>query len=141
MRFVLLAEGDTEKRAVADFLKRWLDPKLKAPVGIKVVNLRGNRQAVSRIVAKARDYLDGPDADEIVAVIGLLDLYGLDIYPRQLTPAKDRYEWAVKEFERQVDRTKFRMCFAVHEFEAWILAQPDVLPRSVRWTSENHCES
>jgi hypothetical protein len=35
-------------------------------------------------------------------------------------------------FEKQVDHARFRMFFAVHEFEAWILGQPDVLPRSVR---------
>ncbi len=132
MRFILLVEGDTEKFAIAEFLKRWLDPQLAQPVGIKVVNFHGNSRLVRKIVAKAQDYLDGPDATEIVAVIGLLDLYGLDFYPAELTAAKDRHEWAVNEFQSQVSRPKFRMFFAVHELEAWILGQPDVLPRIVR---------
>ena len=79
-----------------------------------------------------QDYLDGPDAGELVGVVGLLDLYGLDIYPPNVTTVQQRYEWGVRHFQDQVDRDKFRMFFAVHEFEAWILGQPDILPRAVR---------
>ncbi|MCL4190212.1 MAG: DUF4276 family protein [Thermoguttaceae bacterium] len=46
--------------------------------------------------------------------------------------AKDRVEWGVSHFGKLVGRDKFRMFFAVHEFEAWILAQPEVLPPEVR---------
>lgn len=132
VRFILLVEGDTEKVAIAEFLKRWLDPQLKQPVGVQVVNFHGNSQFIRKIVPKAQDYLDAPDAGEIVGVIGLLDLYGLDIYPAQLTTVEQRHDWGVQHFQEQVAREKFRMFFAVHEFEAWILAQPDVLPRAVR---------
>ncbi len=132
MRFVLLVEGHAENVAAGEFLRRWLDPKLTTRVGVKVVNFKGNATLVRKIVAKAQDYLDGPDAPEIIAVIGLLDLYGLDIYPPKLTTAKERHDWAVKDIQRQVNRQKFRMFFAVHEFEAWILSQPDIFPRSVR---------
>jgi hypothetical protein len=130
MRFVMLVEGDTEKHAIAGFLKRWLDPQLSCPVHIQPVNCRGN----TRLVRKAQDFLGSPEACEIIAVIGLLDLYGLDIYPPALTTAQERHDWGVKEFERQVSDDKFRMFFAVHEFEAWILGQPGVLPQSVRNT-------
>ncbi len=132
MKFVLLVEGDAEKLAIAEFLKRWLDPRLEQPVGVKVVNFHGNAQLVRKIVSKAQDYLDGPEADEIIGVIGLLDLYGLDIYPPHLTTTEERHDWGVEHFQEQVNREKFRMFFAVHEFEAWILGQPDVLPREVR---------
>ena len=64
-------------------------------------------------------------------MIGLLDLYGLD-YPPKLATVAERHDWAVKEYEQKVGRTKFRMFFAVHEFEAWLLAQPEVLPRAVQ---------
>ena len=141
VKFVLLVEGETEKLAIADFLKRWLDPQLKQPVGIKVVNFRGNSQLVRKIVGKAQDYLDSPEADEIVGVIGLLDLYGLDIYPPKLTTAEERHDWAVRHFEEQVDRARFRMFFAVHEFEAWILGQPDVLPRGARPVAANYTQT
>lgn len=41
MKFVLFVEGHTEKLAVPSFLKRWLDKKLKQPVGIKIVRFEG----------------------------------------------------------------------------------------------------
>lgn len=132
MKFILLVEGDSEKLAIAKFLKDWLDPRLTQPVGIKVVNFHGNSQLVRKIVGKAQDYMDSPGAGEIIGLIGLLDLYGLDIYPPKIATVQERHDWGARHFEDQVDRTRFRMFFAVHEFEAWILAQPDVLPRSVR---------
>ena len=132
MKFIVLVEGDSEKLAIADFLKRWLDPRLAHPVAVKAVNFQGNSQLVREIVGKTHDYLDGPGADEIIGIIGLLDLYGLDIYPPNLTAVEERYAWGVQHFQEQVKREKFRMFFAVHEFEAWILAQPDALPRAVR---------
>ncbi|MHB1036365.1 MAG: DUF4276 family protein [Pirellulales bacterium] len=131
MKFILLVEGDTEKKVVADFLKRWLDHRLNQRVRIDIVRFRGNDRLMREMVAKAQTYLDGPGSGEIVAVIGLLDLYGLDCYPREKVTARDRYDWAVEEFHSRVDRTKFRMFFAVHELEAWILAQPECLPRAV----------
>ncbi len=32
MKFVLLVEGETEKKVLAGFFKRWLDPRLAKPV-------------------------------------------------------------------------------------------------------------
>ena len=132
MKFVLLVEGDTEKKVVADFFKRWLDPQLKEPIGMKVVNFKGNAKLQQEIVKKAREYLESPKSGEIVAVIGLLDLYGLASYPPHATTAAQRHDWAVEDLEKRVGRTKFRMFFAVHELEAWILSQPNILPRDVR---------
>ena len=37
MKFVLFVEGYTEKYGVPAFLKRFLDPRLSRPVGIKAV--------------------------------------------------------------------------------------------------------
>ena len=54
MNFILLVEGDTEKFAIADFLKRWLDPRLEQLVGIKVVRFQGNAQLVRKIASKGR---------------------------------------------------------------------------------------
>ena len=73
MKFVLLVEGATEKIAAKDFLKRWLDPRLEKPVGIKPVCFSGYAQLVRKVVTKARMYLDGPRRDENVdhAVHGL----------------------------------------------------------------------
>lgn len=41
MKIVLFVEGYTEKKALPDFLKRWLDFRLPAPVGIKTVRFEG----------------------------------------------------------------------------------------------------
>ena len=45
VRFVLLAEGQTEKEAIGKFLKRWLDAQLMPNhVGVRVVDLAWQRQ-------------------------------------------------------------------------------------------------
>ena len=86
MKFVLLVEGETEKQAAAAFLKRWLDPQLTQRVGIQVVNFNGWAELTRKLVTKAQKFLDGPDQADIIAVIGLLDLYGPDVLsePRHL---------------------------------------------------------
>jgi len=132
MKFVLLVEGDTEKETAAEFFKRWLDPQLNQRVGIQVVRFSGYAELARKIETKARMYLDGPQQADIIGVIGLLDLYGPDFYPDHLSNAKNRYDWGVEHFQRTVDRTRFRMFFAVHEFEAWLLSQPDIFPRDVK---------
>jgi len=38
----------------------------------------------------------------------------------------------VKQIESQMKDSRFRMFFAVHEIEAWILSQPSVLPSYVQ---------
>jgi hypothetical protein len=131
MKFVLLVEGETEAGAAGEFLKRWLDPQLKQRVGIQIVKFSGYAQLVRKIVDKARMYLDGPHQAEIVAVIGLLDLYGPEFYPGNVQTARSRYEWGVAHFQKDVARERFRMFFAVHEFEAWLLSQPDIFPQEV----------
>lgn len=131
MKFVLLVEGATERNAAAEFLKRWLDPQLQHPVGIQVAAFNGHSQFERKVKTKAQMYLDGPKQQEIVAVVGLLDLYGQRFYPGHTASAAERYEWGVAHFEKQIDRDRFRMFFAVHEFEAWLLSQPDVFPPEV----------
>lgn len=56
MKFVLLVEGDTEKDSAAQFLKRWLDPKLDQRVGIQVVPFQGYAQFLSKVATKAQMY-------------------------------------------------------------------------------------
>lgn len=131
MKFVLLVEGATEKYAVADFLKRWLDPQLQLRVGISVVQYQGYAQLARKIVDKAQMHLDGPKQADIIAVIGLLDLYGPDFYPANLTTAQDRNDWGIKYFQEKVNRDRFRMFFAIHEFEAWLLSDPEIFPDAV----------
>ena len=128
MRFILLVEGYTERDAAAAFLKRWLDRRLPKPVGIRTDRFEGWPEFCKRAPQKAQAYLDSPESGEIIAVIGLLDLYGPACYPDQVTEARERYQWGVSEMVSRVDRDRFRMFFAVHEFEAWLLSQPGILP-------------
>ena len=131
MKFVLFVEGHTEKTGLPSFLKRWLDPRLPKPVGIQPVRFDGWQEFVKKLPVKARMHLEGPAKDKIAAAIGLLDLYGPTFYPSHLSSAAERCDWAVQHLQGQVNHPKFRMFFAVHELEAWILSQPQFLPPEV----------
>jgi hypothetical protein len=100
MKFVLFVEGHTEKKSLPQFLKRWLDPRLTKPVGIKIVRFDGWSDFVKSAPTKALLYLNGPDRDDIAAVIGLLDLYGPTFYPENKQTANERYDWAKKKAGR-----------------------------------------
>jgi len=120
------------------FIKKWLDPRLAQPVGLRIDRFEGWQEFFKKAPRKAQKYFEAKDAQEIVGVIGLLDLYGPTSYPTHLGTARERYEWGVEEMERRVGhRRKFRMFFAVHEVEAWILSQPDILPIQISNPDKN----
>ena len=131
MKFVLFVEGHTEKKSIAPFLKRWLDPKLKQRVHIQTVKFDGWAEMVKDMSNRTRRYLEGPDRDQIIAVMALLDLYGPTIYPGHLPSAEERYLWGVEDLTRKVAQERFRMFFAVHEVEAWLLSRPEIFPHIV----------
>jgi hypothetical protein len=132
MRFILFVEGYAEKRATAAFFKRWLDPQLSSPVGIKTVNLKANTNFAREIRKRVHFHLEQDRRGEIIQAIGLLDLFRGANFPAGMTAADERYNWGVDHYQNLVQHDKFRMFFAVHEFEAWILSDPSVLPRAVR---------
>jgi hypothetical protein len=132
MRFVLFVEGHTERAAVPAFLKRCIEPHLKQSVGFTTVKFEGWAQFEKEIAKKARMYLEGPSSGDIIAAIGLLDLYGPAIYPAKLKSAAERNDWGVKHFETMVRQPRFRMFFAHHETEAWMLGHPENLPDDVQ---------
>ena len=43
MKLVLFVEGYTERKALPDFFRRWLDPRAPQRVGIKIVRFEGWR--------------------------------------------------------------------------------------------------
>ncbi len=131
MRFVLFVEGDTE-RALPPFFKRWLDPQLPRRVGISPVRFTGWAEQRREVRKRAHLHLNGPRAEEIIAVISLIDLHAPDFYPAHLAGASERYEWAKSAIEKEVGHPKFRQFFAVHETEAWLLSQPELFPAEVR---------
>lgn len=132
MRFILFVEGHTEAKAVPDFIKRWLDPQLNQRVGIKPVRFDGWAELIADAAKKAHLYLNGPQSDEIIGVVGLLDLYGPTIYPNHATTANERYDWLKSDMEHRVNHPRFRQFFAVHETEGWLLSNPDLFPHMVK---------
>jgi hypothetical protein len=132
VKFVLFVEGHTERKAIPAFLKRWLDPQVNQNVGIQSVRFEGWSEFRRKISRSANMHLNGPDSEQIIGAIGLLDLYGLDFFPAHISSTPDRHDWAAAHFQREVSHPKFRMFFAVHEIEAWILSQPHILPASVQ---------
>jgi hypothetical protein len=132
VKVVLFVEGYTERKAIPSFLKRWLDPQLKQSVRIQPVRYEGWSEFKQKIAKSAQMHLNGPDAQEIIAAVGLLDLYGPTFFPGHLSSQSERHDWAKTHFENAVGHPKFRMFFAVHEIEAWILSQPQLLPAAIR---------
>jgi hypothetical protein len=131
VKLVLFVEGHTE-RALPAFFKRWLDACLPQPVGVRAVRFTGWRDYYDEIATKVDLNLSGKAGADVVAGIGLLDLYGPDFYPKSAATPADRYSWAKKHLEDKVGHSRFRQHFAVHETEAWLLAAPEILPREVR---------
>lgn len=139
MKFVMFVEGHTEKKSLPQFLKRWLDPRLTQNVGIKIVRFDGWAELVKDAQNKANRYLNGPDSADIIAVIGLIDLYGPTIYPENMSTAAARYVWAKQKIETDVGNAKFKQFFAVHECEAWLLSHPDLFPDAVKKSLSKKC--
>ena len=141
MNFIFFVEGHTERNVVAQFMKRWLDPRLQQSVGVRTVRFNGWREMVKDITKKTLMYLNGPDNQEIISVVGLLDLYGPDFYPASKNTAQEKLVWATNEVERKVQHDRFKMFFAVHEVEAWLLSQPEIFPRGIQKQLQEESES
>jgi hypothetical protein len=134
LKFILLVEGDAERRVLPQFFGRWLNLQLNRRVGLKAERFDGCGDYLAGFEKKALLHLNGPQRADIIAVIGLLDLYGLpaNFYPAHLQDAQERYDWAKQKLEDQVGQQKFRQFFAVHELEAWLLSEPKLFPPEVR---------
>lgn len=128
MKFVLFCEGWTEKGALPEFLRRWLNSNLQERIGIQPVRFKGWSELVRESAVKAHLHLRHPD---VIAVVALLDLYGPTFYPTDRETVAERVEWAKVHLEEKVNHPRFRQHFAVHDIEAWILSQPEVLPSAV----------
>ena len=133
MRFILFVEGDTEREVLPALLKRAVEPELGKAVRVQPVNFHGWANLWRDVRQKADFYLRGPGhSPEVIAVVSILDLYGPDIYPDRLKTTRERMEWAKAEVEKEIAHPRFRQFFAVHELEAWLLAQPEIFPPELR---------
>jgi hypothetical protein len=131
MKFIIFVEGETEK-CLREFFNRWLGKQSSRSVRIQIVKFNGWSDFGKKIAKKAEMYFNSREKTEIIGIIGLLDLYGPTFYPDGVTSKRDRINWGTKHFENEVNNTKFRIFFAVHELEAWLLSQPENLPTSVQ---------
>jgi hypothetical protein len=130
MKFVLFVEGDTEK-SLAPFLKRWLDARLTKKIGIQIVKFYGFGEFKKDLKKRAELHLH--QNNEIIAVIALIDMYGLELeYPPEINTVQQRSQWATQFFEETVSNDKFRVFFAIHETEAWLLSDPDIFQKNIR---------
>jgi hypothetical protein len=134
LRFILFVEGHTEKKGIAAFLKRYLDPpRLRQPVGMKVIRFDGWSDLIKDLLAHAKLHLDDPDhRDENLGLIALLDLYGPTFYAGHARSADQRSDWTKPHFEKKVKHPKFRTFFAVHEIEAWFLSDITLFSSQLR---------
>ncbi len=139
MKFILFAEGTTEKAVLADFFKRWLDPHLAQPVGINVVRFNGWSHYLSDIGARTELSLSGKAGADVIAAIGLLDLYGPTFYLGHIVDVAKRYAWAKSHIEKIVNQGRFRQYFAVHETEAWLLSDAELFPAETRSAFPGRC--
>lgn len=131
MKFILFAEGKTEKLFLPELFQRWLNPRLTKRVGVQAVRFEGWHNFCKQAPTKARYYFNSPKERDIIAIIGLLDLYGPTFYPGHTVTADDRYEWAAQKLMRDINQPRFHMFFSVHEVEAWLLAHPDIFPAEI----------
>ena len=128
MKFVLFVEGDTE-RALEDFFKRWLDPRLGRPIGIQTVPCKGWANFIKEVPVKVQLHAG---RSEVIGVMGLLDFYGPDICSDAGKSIDECYRNAVRFIEEKVNCKGYRQFFAVHETEAWLFSDPNIFPDAVR---------
>jgi len=138
--FIIFVEGDTEERVLAGFLKRWLNPRLSEPVGIRTINFKGYANLYKDCSQRAKLHLNGPRKDDIIAVISLLDLQGPNFYPENKISIEERYQWGKVHFERQVKSSRFKHHFVVHELEAWLLSEPAIFSKQLAPLIEEYSE-
>lgn len=153
MKFALLVEGKTEDLGVASFLSGWLNQYFQpgSQVGIRTIGHRGWARLVLELPEKVRQILTDPRSrDETIAVLSLLDLYGPDFWPAEVHSVEDKCRWGTGHMISLVRNhfdacglpaalaEKYRHYFAVHETEAWLIAQPGLFPRPVATALQRH---
>jgi len=75
--------------------------------------------------------LNADRREKVAGVVALLDLYGPTFYPDNKKTVKQRIDWARDHFEKQIGDRRFRMFFAVHEIEAWLLSEPQLFSSEI----------
>lgn len=101
---------------------------------------------------KAARYLTDSRSSDVIAVVSLLDLYGPTFYPPDKASVSEKHAWGTEYMEGRVRQhfrhkglpddlaAKYRHFFAVHETEAWFLAQPALFPNDIRQALERQAK-
>ncbi len=148
MKFILFLEGETEEKGVPGFINKWLNQYFAEGVGVQPDTFEGWPDLHDSAPKKAARYLTDAHYSDVIAVVSLLDLYGPTFYPADQTTVAERYAWGKDYMEERVRQhfrqrglpdnlaEKYRHFFAVHETEAWFLAQPSLFPNGIRQVVE-----
>jgi len=124
----LLVEGDLEYKMVGSVLLRAI-PQLQRQ-RLEVLNGKGWPKFLKRLPGVVRDTVE---ADSRAVVFSLCDLYQPDFdFPRGCDSRDERADSLkthLKELVEQRFRPQFHPHLAVHEIEAWLFADRDLLRR------------
>ncbi len=130
MKIILLVEGGTEQKALPAFFRRWLKGQHVDPLpAISAVNAEGCGNHIKECARRTELHLKNPD---VIAVFGLLDIYGANNIPGHCRTVEEKCGHLRQLLEKEVGSPKFRQHFAVHELEAWLLSDPTIFPPAVR---------
>lgn len=132
-RIVILCEGDTEEIAINHFVRRQWEVAGLSEIGLDPINLDGKLENVAKY---ARRYLQDPN---IIAVFTLVDLYGMGRVQHKLDDdlvqkAQNVKAWFSEKLEDLPAEMshRFHPHVAVHEIEAWLLADGQCLAKRLK---------
>ena len=141
MRVLLFVEGEMEQKGLPPCLSTYYQRSLGLRLRFQPICFRGSANYVGELAKKVRMHLEAKASGDILAAFGIVDLYGLPLHLPgwQNKGIADKVSLARKHFETQVGHPKFRQFFAVHETEAWLLADSARLPDPVRKALPGRC--
>ncbi len=125
MKIILLVEGETEIY-LPRVIKRWLDKRISPSIGVKARNFKGASKYLKDLAQQVTMQLEDK---KVVAVIGILDFYGLPEEYKKGETVKEKISFAKKRILELVPsdyRDRFFQGFAVFETEAWLFSDPKI---------------
>jgi hypothetical protein len=131
LRFVLLVEGPSEKLALPQFFKRWLDERFLVPIDIKAIVRTGAANVCEEAPKDVPKLLNALNAPELVGIISICDLASELPFLNPSKSKTERIEIATKFMLDKVDHDKYRHFFIVHELEAWLLSNPTIFGKEL----------
>lgn len=144
MRFLLFVEDNRLRKEIAEYVKRLLDERLSQPVRVTAIGHNGKSDYLDTIRRKVELHLSADSGSDVIAAIGLVDLWTLEEgipQLRNLSGVQQRWQAAREHIEKLVQQPKFRQHLAAQEVEAWLIASPQVFPPKARRNIKRHAAS